>query len=176
MADSHTSLTEPPMPIQIRQALETLEGGNPTTTSVVYNFTDPDAATIVLAPGTTPSSSRAPIAIVRGAAVDLALQCWNRGGQASAFSAGDILVAAIYQRQVASPVCQPSVAWYTAGGTQTGYDQGQIVVSAAAAQTASLQPTGGPLRYMLVVTWTSGAQPSKSAPIVRLPLAVEIDY
>jgi hypothetical protein len=149
----------------------------PMPSSTVLNFVDPDAATIVLAPGATPSTSPVRLTIVQGAAEDFALQCWNRGGQTRpAFAAGDTLSTAIYQRAVVTPICQPAVEWYTAGDTQTGYDQGQIVVSSANADTASLQPTGGSVQYTLIVTWTPAAQPSKPAPIVRLPLTVETDY
>jgi hypothetical protein len=124
-----------------------------------------------------PSTSPARLALVQGAAADFALQCWNRGGQTrAAFASGDTLSAAIYQVTVPTPVCQPAVEWYTAAGTQTGYDQGQIVVSPTNTDSASLQPTGGSVQYTLVVTWTPAAQPSKSAPLVRLPLTVETDY
>lgn len=148
----------------------------PMPTSPVFNFVDPDAAAVVLAPGTTPATSPARLVIVQGAAQDFCLQSLNRGGAAASFASGDTISAAIYQWSVATPICTPTVAWYTAGGNQTGYDQGQIVVSPTNAEAALLQPTGGPLGYTMVVTWTSAAQPSKSAPIVRLPLTVEAAY
>lgn len=144
--------------------------------SAGLNFVDPGAASIVMVPGTTPCTSPAQIAIVQGAAEDLCLQCRYRGGATAAFAAGDSISAAIYQWRVATPVCTPEVAWYTASNSQTGYDQGQILVSLTNDQAALLQPTGGPLGYSLVVTWTPAALPSKSAPIVLLPLTVETQY
>jgi hypothetical protein len=147
------------------------------TPATPLSFVDPGAATFVLAPGWCASSSSARPVIIRGAAEDFAFQCWNRGGRTRpVFAMGDALSAAIYQWKVPTPICEPAVGWYTAGGIQTGYDQGQVVVSPSNADTDLLQPTGGSLQYTLVVTWTPAVRPSKSAPIVRLPLTVKTDY
>ena len=177
MGNRRNKIARGALATQIVQNLAMTGGTSPPSTPTVYNFVDPDAATIVLAPGNTPCTTTLPITMIQGMAQDIALQCWNRGGQTKpAFSADDTISAAIYQSQVATPICQPATDWYTAGGTQTGFDQGQILVSTTNAQAALLQPTGGAIQYMLIVQWSPAAQPSKSALVVRVPLTIELAY
>ncbi len=108
--------------------------------------------------------------IVVGSAFDLPVQAWLRGGATkAAFSAGDTLVASVLQQNVSTPIFQPTVTWYTAGNTQTGYGQGQVVVSGTNAQAALLMPRGP---YTLVVDWTPSGY-SFTEPIARIKLIVE---
>jgi hypothetical protein len=108
--------------------------------------------------------------IVAGSAFDLPIQAWLRGGATKAvFGTGDAIVASVLQRNVAAPIFQPSVAWYTANSTQNGYGQGQVMVSGTNAQSALLTPGGA---YTLVVDWTPSGG-SITEPIVRNQLIVE---
>ena len=60
-------------------------------------------------------------------------------------------------------VFQPTVGWYTANSTQTGYTQGQVLVSPTAAQSATLEQNG---TYSLEVWWTQSGT-GRTACIVR---------
>lgn len=142
----------------------------PTPTSTL-SWVDPDAATLVLAPGVVPTPSSNPISIVTGSAVDIPLQSWNRGSLSTpVFGANDTLAAAIYQSRISTPIFTPECGWYTAGSSQTGYGQGQTVTSVTDAQAALLVPT---IRYSLSVSWTPAADPSKTVVIARVPLVIE---
>jgi hypothetical protein len=110
------------------------------------------------------------LTVVQGAYADWPLQAWNRGSQtAPAFAAGDTLAAYVYAGSSQAQLFAPAVAWYTAGGTQTGYAQGQVLVSPTAAQTATLEAGG---TYTLIVWWTQ-AGGGKTAPIWRGTITVE---
>jgi hypothetical protein len=108
--------------------------------------------------------------LVQGAYADWPLQTWNRGSQtAPAFGASDTIAAYVYPGQSQAQLFAPAVSWYTAGDTQTGYGQGQVMVSMTAAQSATLEAGG---RYTLIVWWT-GFGTSKTAPVWRGEIAVE---
>jgi hypothetical protein len=113
-----------------------------------------------------------PVPIVTGAAVDLGIQTYLRGSgsQPASYASGDTLTAGVYQSRQSSALFTPTVTWYTANSTQTGYTQGQVVVSWTDAQGALLIPT---ISYTLVVFWAPASSPSKVAPIVRIPLTIE---
>lgn len=144
----------------------------PPFASTASSFIDPDAATIILAPGVKPSPGLTRLRIRRGDGANYAIQCWNRGGLAApSFQRSDLMIASVVQDGVVATVATPVVGWYAPGGTQTGYDQGQIVISIPAAQS-TMQPSGGPVSYALVVTWASAAYPAATLTIVRLPLKV----
>lgn len=152
-------------------------GPAPVLTATEFPDPDPEAATIATAPGAAFSRATPDLSITRGSAADFQLQCWNKDGRTTpVFALGDALSAAIYQRRVPTPVATPSVAWFTAGNTQTGYDQGQVEVRPSVADAGVLQPTGGTLQYTLVVTWKPGGNAAKAAPIVVLPLTVKANY
>jgi len=76
----------------------------------------------------------------------------------------------VYQSRSATALFSPAVTWYTANSTQTGYDQGQVLVSYTIAQSAQLVPTGS---YTLVVSRAPAATPLKVEDIVRMRLIVE---
>lgn len=155
----------------------------PTPTPTVTCFVNPRLATWVLAPGNTPSSILFAPSIVQGLGEDYCVQVWNRGGltRPDNFGVGDTLTGTIWQWRNPTPICTLGVDWYTApdnsgNPTQTGYDVAQIVISASNADAALLQPTGGPLAYRIVVTWSPAAAPSTSFPIVDAPLTVTRSY
>jgi len=109
--------------------------------------------------------------IIAGYARDYPIQAWLQGGNTpSAYGASDPLAAYVYQGRSATALFSPAVAWYTANSTQTGYGQGQVVVSYTGAQSAQLVPTGS---YTLVVTRAPAANMSKVEDIVRMRLIVE---
>jgi hypothetical protein len=108
--------------------------------------------------------------LVQGSAADFPLQAVNRGGKTfPAFAAGDALTAQVFAGQNQTALFTPTVGWYTAGGTQTGYGQGQVLVSITAAQAATLELNG---TFTLEVWWQP-AGGGKSACIWRGALAVE---
>jgi hypothetical protein len=83
------------------------------------------------------------LTITVGANAPFKLQCKNRGAlSAPQFLMTDGLSAYVYQGQDQAALFGASVQWYTAGGTQTGYDQAQIQVTIAAEQSATLVPGG----------------------------------
>lgn len=96
--------------------------------------------------------------ITIGAHADFPLQCWNRGGETTpSFGPSDLLSAYVYLGQDQGPLFAATVAWLVAdpdtGAVQTGYDQGQIVVTIASSQSATLEPNG---TYSLLV-WRTPA-------------------
>ena len=110
------------------------------------------------------------LSIVQGACADWPLQCWQRGAiTAPVFAAGDTLAAYVYPGQSQARLFAPAVIWYTASNTQTGYGQGQVLVSVTAAQSATLEAAG---EYTLLVWWTA-ADASKTAPVWRGTIDVE---
>jgi hypothetical protein len=108
--------------------------------------------------------------IVQGAYADYPIQSWNRGKVTQpAYASGDTLAAYVYQGQSDTVLFAPSVTWYTAGSTQTGYTQGQVLVSITGAQSALLEQNG---TYTLQVWWTQSGG-GKTEPIVRSQLVCE---
>lgn len=109
--------------------------------------------------------------IVWGSSRDYPLQAINEGGVSfPSFSANDVLTAYVYQGQNLVPLFNPTVTWFTNNGTQTGFGQGQVLVSIANAQAATLDEGG---TYSLQVWWSPAVQPDKSAAIARCTLYVE---
>ena len=109
------------------------------------------------------------LTIVQGSAADWPLQAENRGGASTpTYAAGDTLAAVVWVGQTQTQLFAPTVAWYTAGSTQTGYGQGQVLVSVTAAQSAALTQNG---TYGLEVVWTASGG-GKSACIVRATITV----
>ena len=110
------------------------------------------------------------ITLFPGYARDLPVQCFDLATNKSAYQAADVLTAAVYQRGAGSPAFSPDVDWNTRGGTQTGYDQGQVQVSFSGDQTAMIQPG---LPYHLWVFRQLGADGSKTEPIAHMLISVE---
>ncbi len=86
-----------------------------------------------------------------------ALQIANNNGTpaTNVFTAGSILSAQVWEGQNQAVLFTPNVSWYTAGSTQTGYDQGQFTMLLQGAGTATLNPAGE--YYILVTESLSGA-------------------
>jgi hypothetical protein len=114
--------------------------------------------------------------IVAGAATSYPIQCRARGDVSnSTFLVGDTLSAYVCQGwQPEFPpsiyVFQPSIGWYTPDGTQTGYDEGQILATISNSQSAMLVPTAN---YTLIVGRSPSSAPGTVEEIVRMVLPVE---
>jgi hypothetical protein len=122
---------------------------------------DPYEALIVLPPFVTPY----PVPV--GSARDLPIQCRLPGGLPGAMSGGDVLQMAVVPIGQSVILFTPTAGWYTAGDTQTGYDQGQIVASWEASDAALMQAS---IRYALEVYWAPGAAPSRLQLVAWVPL------
>lgn len=80
------------------------------------------------------------IDIYRGSQQVYPIQTYNRGGESDpAYAPTDTFSCSIYGGADESPLFSPAVAWWTNGGTQTGYDQGQVQVTITAAQSGTLE-------------------------------------
>jgi hypothetical protein len=111
-----------------------------------------------------------PFTIVTGLASDYTVQTWLRGGiTPAAYALGDVLVGYCYRSGTTTALFQPAVTFYTKGGSQTGYTQGQILISLSNAQASLLVPG---IRYGLEVTWSPLSNLTKVAAIVRVSLVV----
>ncbi len=109
------------------------------------------------------------LTIVQGSAADWPLQAQNRGGASvPTFGSSDTLTATVWIGVNQTALFQPAVSWYTANGTQTGYGQGQVLVSPTAAQSTQLEQNG---TYSLEVWWTQSGT-GKTACIVRATVSV----
>jgi hypothetical protein len=116
-------------------------------------------------------STPATYQIVQGFADDYPTQTYLWGSTSPAqYGAGDVLVGYCIPAgmTLASAIFQPLVDWYTVGG-QTGYDQGQVLISISNAQSLLLVPT---INYTLLVGWAAAATPAKISPIARVKLCV----
>jgi hypothetical protein len=106
------------------------------------------------------------IKIPLGSKTDLPIQTTNRGGKSNpAYQPSDSFTAQLSRGQGQAVLFNPTVAFYTDGGTQTGYDQGQVLVALAAAQMATLEAGG---TYLLEVWWTQ-----QTSCVARLAIFVE---
>jgi hypothetical protein len=68
------------------------------------------------------------------------------GNAAAVFAADDLLSAQFYPYGSPAVVFQPSTAWYTAGGEQSGWEQRQFAAAISLAQASLLVPS---VRYVL---------------------------
>jgi hypothetical protein len=129
---------------------------------------DPDLATLI-------SGSSVLKAIV-GEAKDYPIQCWFFGGRYTAqFASNDLLVAYLCldsQPTLPPPnfLYQPPINFFTNEGTQTGYEEGQIIVSLANANTSILSPGHN---YTLIGTQSPANNPTNMQMILRMQLIVE---
>jgi hypothetical protein len=90
--------------------------------------------------------------IVKGSRADYPLQTWNRGSMsAPAYAPSDTFTATISRGQDQVSLFAPTITWYTANSTQTGYDQGDVVLSISASQSATLEAGG---TYSGAIWWT----------------------
>jgi hypothetical protein len=115
----------------------------------------------------------AQLKIVQGDADFYPLNTWNRGGQSNpVYAQNDTLTAYLYQGQNLAPIDTLAVQWYTGNppGSQTGYGQGQVLVSVTNAQSATLEAAG---TYAIGVQWTPAANPTITKTIARVSLYVE---
>jgi hypothetical protein len=115
------------------------------------------------------------IKIWKGYARDIPIQCVliPTGSTPAVFGPADTLTAAMYQSGVDAAVFEPTVGWYTKdnqdGPTQTGYDQGEVLVSVTNEEAALLQPS---VPYNLIVVWSPASNPTQSAPVASIPITV----
>jgi hypothetical protein len=104
--------------------------------------------------------------IAPGSRKDIVVQCKAQGGIDAVFAQGDALSAEVWPANLSSRLLVASASWYTSKGRQTGYDQGQVVLSLTSAQSATLQPSG---RYWLRVFRTlSGTSETEEIATVLL--------
>jgi hypothetical protein len=116
---------------------------------------------------------------------DFPLQCWNEGSQsAPIYQVNDLMSAQVSPGEGTPPLFAASVAWWTAPdpgtgiATQDGFDQGQVLVTVAAADSATLipeatyqlevwrQPAGTTRKFCvwrgaLVAGWSAGGMRSR---------------
>lgn len=109
--------------------------------------------------------------LVKGYSEDWPIQTYLWGGSVKAvYASGDTLAAGIYAHGSSSALFNPTIGWFTNGGLQTGYDQGQVLASVSATQAATLEVSGS---YTLLVTNTPAADPTRTYPIARIALRVD---
>jgi hypothetical protein len=87
------------------------------------------------------------------------------------FTSASVLSANVWEGQNQASLFQPTVSWATTlptipPTTQTGYDQGQVSLSIAAAQTIGLDPGG---EYYLLIDETTGGV---TAPVIQCRLKI----
>lgn len=102
--------------------------------------------------------------ISQGQDFAIPIQIRNRDGSATAFTNADTFTARVHRGQDQAPLFAPIVTWDTRDGTQTGYEQGQVLVSGLAADTAALDGAGN---YHLEVWWVQ-----QNLPVAELLLTV----
>lgn len=107
--------------------------------------------------------------IVRSSSAYYPLQTWNRGSMsAPAYASSDTFLAKISRGQDQVSLFAPTITWYTqspTGGTQTGYEQGDVLMYISAAQSATLEANG---TYSGEIWWVQG-----STTVGRFTLTVE---
>lgn len=109
------------------------------------------------------------VTVFPGYSSDLPLQCRDKAGAKAVYQAGDAITAEI--RAVGSSTSSPIDAdFFTLGGTQTGSDQGQVLVGLGPVDTALLQTT---TTYRITVFRTLAADATKTEPIARVTLVVQ---
>lgn len=109
---------------------------------------------------------RNPFAIFCGFAEDFPIQIRLKGaGAAARLASDDILRTAFYPFGNGVSACSPAISYYTANSTQTGYDQGQVMVSFSLSDTLAATPT---VPYILFVTRARAAAPTVFTPIAAL--------
>ena len=74
---------------------------------------------------------------------------------ANMFGSGTTLTANVWEGQSQALLASPVVIWWTNGGAQLGYDVGQVLISPAFGDVASLDPAG---QYRVVITGTTSGE------------------
>ncbi len=111
-----------------------------------------------------------PFTIVVGYGDDYPIQIRLKGSGANATLAfDDIVVGALYPHNNGVASCTPTISFYTAGSTQTGYDQGQVVASYSTADAQAVSPS---IQYYLLITRARAASPTVFNPIAIVPFSV----
>jgi hypothetical protein len=113
-----------------------------------------------------------PIPIITGQPVTLAFQCYLRGSGTvpAVFNSTDELTSSIIQTRQTTALFSPTPAFYTAGDTQDGYQQGQVQASWTVAQGTLLIPT---ISYTLLIWRVLESDTADPDPIVRVRLVIE---
>jgi hypothetical protein len=109
--------------------------------------------------------------LTAGFAEDFPIQVRLKGsGHAAKFAVDDVLAGAFYPYGNPASACTPTITFYSAGVTQTGYDQGQVVASFSTANSLVVVPS---IPYVLVVSRARSATPTVFTPvaIVRFDVA-----
>lgn len=109
------------------------------------------------------------VPIVQGDPADLPWQCKTRDVKSSVYAAGDTLTAQVYASGATTPLFSPTVGWFTAGTTQTGYDQGQVITTVSNAQSAQML---APNSYTLLVSRQLASNPAETEYIVHAKLSI----
>lgn len=110
------------------------------------------------------------ITLIPGSSRDLPVQCKDLAGNPCVFQAADTLACGFWQAGASAAAFAPLIDWNTKGGIQTGYDQGQILVSFTIAQTSNLQPN---VKYHLWAERTLGSDATKTEEIAHFLANVE---
>lgn len=108
------------------------------------------------------------IRVCAGLAVQIPIETHLYGGKPARYQAGDTLAGYLYRSGIPSAVFSPTVAYYTAGSTVDGYDQGWIVISWDETQGALLVPRAN--QWVRVTRVISGD--THPYPIAMVPLDV----
>jgi hypothetical protein len=95
------------------------------------------------------------------------------GDPAAEFAADDLLTANFYAYGNPVSIFSPAVTWYTAGQTQTGWEQQQIVASIGAGQAALLQPS---IRYVLDIFRAAASDPSDTDLVASFTLIAKAPW
>ena len=74
---------------------------------------------------------------------------------ANMFGSGTTLTANVWEGQSQALLASPAVIWWTNGGAQLGYDVGQVLISPAFGDVASLDPAG---QYRVIITGTTSGE------------------
>ncbi len=77
---------------------------------------------------------------------------WDGTNAVNIYTSATVLSAVFWEGQNQSSLLSPTVSWYTAQSTQTGYGQGQFSFQLSGVQTAGLNPGG---EYYTLVSQTS---------------------
>jgi hypothetical protein len=110
--------------------------------------------------------------LVTGWPANRPIQCWAFGGVTPAvFNSDDILSANVYPARSTTSMFSPTVHFYTADSTQSGFAQGQVEPEFTGTQMALMMPG---IHYTLAIFRVLAANPSMTPdPIARVLINVE---
>jgi hypothetical protein len=109
-----------------------------------------------------------PYPLTVGTAIDLPIQCRLIGGIIPGImgASDSVTINVVPSRQTVA-LFSPTFSWYTAGGSQTGYDQAQVLASISNAQASLLMPSA---LYDIAVWWTPAGSPGRAQLVARVPI------